>query len=157
MAAGKLPCLKCTVARLASGWVSCISSGPYCSSVMVTSFSASGCASAYLWALYWARKSRYTATRSASVTANAGTAAHSAAVAPNHQEELRVAIPRTLALFKEVVRYLPFATTVMAPQFRAGHEKDPPVHPPAQRLAVAVGARQHRHQHGPAAVHVAQP
>ena len=64
---------------------------------------------------------------------------------------------RFSAFFKEVMRYQPFAAAGVSPEFRAGHEEHAPVHPPAQRLGGAVGARQHRHELGPVPVHVRKP
>ena len=93
--------------------------------------------------------------RSASVTASAGAAdkhaARARAVAHQPPEVLTcshgVRLYRFSALFKEVMRYQPFAA-VSVPQFRAGHEEHAPVHPPARAWARRRCAPD-RHEFGP--------
>src|SRR4051812_25676847 len=96
--------------------------------------------------------------RSASETAaKAGENTPARKVAPSHPRILTEPMARTLPLFKEVMRYQPFAAVVVSPQLRAGHEEHAPVHPPAQRPGLAVGAGEQRHELGAVAIHVLEP
>src|SRR4051812_18305264 len=95
--------------------------------------------------------------RSASETAKAGENTPARKVALSHPMILTEPMARTLPLFKQVMRYQPFAAAVVSPQLRAGHEEHAPVHPPAQRLGLAVGAREQRHELGAVAIHILEP